>query len=81
MNTAFSPSPKLADWKVLYRAAISETNKSIIPQRIAEAQKAVLAREREIFYGHGTAEEGEALEDAMYTLRAFRTALQHTKAA
>lgn len=81
MNTAFAPLPEHTDWRPLYRAAISETDKSVIPQRIAEAEKAIIARGREIFYDHGTAEEGEALEDALYTLRAFRTALQHAEAA
>ncbi|MBZ5723187.1 MAG: hypothetical protein LAO03_22855 [Acidobacteriia bacterium] len=81
MNTAFPPCPKHTDWKTLYRAAIFESNKSVVPQRVSEAEEAVLARGREIFYGHGTAEEQEALEDALYALRAFRTAWQRTEAA
>ena len=81
MNTAFSPSPKHTDWKTLYTAAILETNKSILPHRVSEAEEAVKARRREIFYDHGTTEEIEDLEDAMYALRAFRTAWQHTNAA
>ena len=81
MNPASPLHPQHTDWKALYRAAISETNKSVIPQRIAEAEKAVLARRREIFYGDGTVEDGEALEDALYALKAFRNALQHTEAA
>jgi hypothetical protein len=41
----------------------------------------VKARGREIFYGNATPEEKEAevLEDALYTLRAFRTARQHSE--
>jgi hypothetical protein len=65
----------------LYRAAILETNKSVLPQRVSVAEEAVRARGREIFYGEGTADEKEALEDALYALRAFRTAWQHTEAA
>ena len=68
-------------WKTLYRAAILETNKSVLPQRISDAEEAILAREREIFYGDGSPEEKEALEDVLYVLRAFRTAWQHTEAA
>jgi hypothetical protein len=34
-----------------------------------------------MFYADGTAEEKEALEDALYALRAFRTAWQHSEAA
>jgi hypothetical protein len=81
MHTAFSPS--LNRWKTLYRAAILETNKGLFPERVSEAEEAVKARGREIFYGYGTLEEKEAevLEDALYTLRAFRTAWQHNETA
>jgi hypothetical protein len=81
MNAAFPPYPNRTDWRTLYRAAILETEKSVVPQRVSEAEEAVIARGREIFYGHSTLEEKEALEDALYGLRAFRTAWQHTEAA
>jgi len=78
MHTASSPS--LNRWKTLYQAAILETNKGLLPQRVSETEEAVKARGRELFYGDGTPEEkeAEALEDALYTLRAFRTAWQHS---
>ena len=82
MHTASSPS--LNRWKTLYQAAILETNKGLLPQRVSEAEEAVKARGREIFYADGTLEDGTlekeaaALEDALYTLRAFRTAWQHS---
>jgi hypothetical protein len=79
MTTAFPPC--LDRWKTLYRAAILETNSRLLPQRVAEAEEAVKARGREIFYGNGTSEEEEALDDALYALRAFRTAWQHSEAA
>ena len=69
------------DWKTLYRAAILETNKSVILQKVSEAERAVLARGRELFYSAGTHEERESLEDALYALRAFRSALEHADAA
>ena len=78
--TAFPPCPN-RNWRTLYRAAILETNSRVLPQRVSEAEEAVLARGREIFYGDGTQEEKEALEDALYALRAFRTAWEHTEAA
>jgi hypothetical protein len=81
MNTAFPLCPADTDWRTLYRAAILESNKSVIPQRVSEAEAAVLARGREVFYGHGTLEEKESLEDALYALRAFKTACQHAEAA
>jgi hypothetical protein len=73
--------PCLNRWKTLYRTAILETNKGLLPQRVSEAEEAVRARGREISYGNGTPEEMEALGDALYTLRAFRTAWQHSEAA
>jgi len=77
----FVPRLEPADWKALYRAAIFETNRSAVMERVSEAEKAVLARGRELYYGHGTLEEKEDLEDALYALRAFRTACEHTLAA
>ena len=71
MTTAFPPRPTHAEWKTLYRAAILETDKTIIPQKVSEAQAALLARGREIFYSPATVGEKEALEDALYALRAF----------
>jgi hypothetical protein len=79
MTPAVSPSLNL--WKTLYRAALLETNTRVLPQRVSEAEEAVRARGREIVYGGGSPEEKEALEDALYALRAFRTAWQHTEAA
>ena len=81
MNMAFPPCLNRTDWKTLYRAAILETNKSALPQRVSKAEEAVIGRRREIFYDHGTLEEKDALEDALYALRAFRSAWQHTEAA
>lgn len=81
MNPVSPTSPERTDWKTLYRAAILETNKSIVPQRVSEAEEAILARGREVFYGHGTSEEKEDLEDMLFVLRAYKTALQHTEAA
>ncbi len=78
MRSAFPPRPNHEEWKSLYRAAILETNRNIIPQKISEAESAVLARGREIFYTGGTSEEKECLEDALYALRAFRSAWEHT---
>jgi hypothetical protein len=81
MDTAFPASPDHADWKTLYRAAILETNKSVILQKVSKAEQAVLARGRELFYSGGTGEEHELLEDVLYALRAFRSAWNHIEAA
>jgi hypothetical protein len=63
------------------KRTILETNKSVLPQRVSEAEEAVIARRREIFYADGAPEEKEALEDALYALRAYRTAWQCIEAA
>lgn len=81
MEKAFPPCPIRTDWKALYRAAILETNRSITPQRVAEAEKAVLARARELSYSHGPLEEKEALEDALYALRALKSNWQYAEAS
>jgi len=81
MNPTVPPYLNRTDWRTLYLAAILETDKSIVPQRVSEAEQAVVRRGREIFYDSATLEEKEALEDALYALRAFRTSWQHTDAA
>jgi hypothetical protein len=81
MNLATPPAAEHGDWKSLYRAAILETNRNIIQHRVSAAERAVLVRRRELFHSSGTREEQESLEDALYALRAFRTAWEHTEAA
>lgn len=77
----FPPRPDRGNWQRLYRAAILETDKNVIPQKVLEAENAVLARGREIFYCYNTLEEQEALEDALYALRAFKSACKPTNNA
>lgn len=66
------PSSNLP-WHVLYRAALFETDRSKVVDRIAEAERAIFAREKELF---GTTvdhfEEDLFLDDALYALRALR---------
>jgi hypothetical protein len=64
MDTAFPARPDHADWNPLYRYAILE-RKSADAQKVSDAEQAVLARGREIFYSIGTREEQESLEDAL----------------
>lgn len=69
------------NWKALYRAAIFEQNTSILPQRVSEAENAVIARTRELFHKSGVREERDELDGALYALRAFRSSYNHLKAA
>jgi len=77
MSTAFPPRPVHADWKSLYRAAVLETDRILSREKVGEAERAVLARARELFYNGGTSEEKESVEDALYLLRAYRNAWEH----
>jgi len=74
MNMNSIPSVCHAQWRYLYHSAILETDKSVLAQRVSEAEKAIVERGRELFYGASTPEEREALDDALYILRALRTA-------
>jgi hypothetical protein len=78
VETTLVSCPPHTDWKVLYKAAILETQKKAIARRVSEAEAAVLARGREVFYNGGSAEEKEALELALYILRAFKAACDCT---
>ena len=52
MSTGISKSPVDSRyWRQLYRAALSEIDKSKLPERIAEAERAVVLRARELFSG------------------------------
>ena len=60
----------------LYSAALFETDSTRAPERIADAEKAIVARARELFSaGADTIEEDQALDDALYALRALRSCL------
>jgi len=74
MSIGISQSPDSSDWRQMYRAALSEVDKSQLRERIAEAEKAVVLRARELFQAAGdNAEETEALDDVMYALHALRS--------
>jgi hypothetical protein len=49
MSTGISKFPDSRYWKQLYRAALSKIDKSKLPERIAEAERAVVLRARELF--------------------------------
>ena len=60
-------------WHHLYHAALFEADRSKVPQRITEAEKAILARIRDLFViTTDHIEEDQVLDDALYALRALR---------
>src|SRR2546421_5047734 len=78
MTTAISKSLDGRYWRELYKAALSEVDQSKLPQRIADAEKAVVLRARELFRAAGdNGEETEALDDVMYALHALRSNYQN----
>ena len=77
MNTAVCKALKIQSWKDLYQAAIVEPDLNKLPERIDEAESALVLRARELFYATGNeAEEGESLDDAMCILHALRNSLE-----
>jgi hypothetical protein len=82
MTNQSASSPLLRAWRELYTAALFETDTNRLPARIADAEKAIVARARELFSsGADTIEEDQALDDALYALRALHTCLELRAAA
>jgi hypothetical protein len=68
-------------WKDLYQAAIVESDLSVLPGRIADAEAALVTRARELFYAAGSdGEEAESLDNAMCILHALRSSLKRRPA-
>lgn len=69
-GVAFSPSKS---WKELYRAALFETDKNRMSERIANAEWALALRARELFHtGREHLQERQAVDAAIYALHALR---------
>jgi hypothetical protein len=76
MTTQTASQSVLRTWREIYTAALFETDKNRIPARIADAEKAIVVRARELFAaGTDTIEEDQALDDALYALRALQSCL------
>ena len=73
-----SQNPHHTEWRVLYRAVILETDSFKKAKRISEAEEAIIEHMRERFRETGAEVGGEreAMDDAMYALRAWKTALE-----
>jgi hypothetical protein len=77
MTHSIGPALSSRNWKELYTAALFENDNGRVPERIAEAERAIIDRARELFSaGCDTIEEDQALEDALYALRALQSCLQ-----
>jgi len=74
-----SPQP-IADyssqrWHAAYMAALFETDRNRMAERITHARHLILLREQQLLAGHVDPGEKNALDRAMYALRALRTCL------
>jgi hypothetical protein len=83
MNQGATTSfPTLTSWRELYKAALFEPNREKLPERIADAERAIVARARELFASSAdTIEEDQALDDALYALRALQSCVTRQTAA
>jgi hypothetical protein len=76
MLSAASQPVAVKVWKDLYVAALLESDEQKIPALIAQAERAIVDRARALFVASGdNIEEEEALDDALYALRALSTCL------
>jgi len=74
---AASQQLEIRAWKRLYTAALFEVDGTKLPERIAQAETALVLRARELFHAPGdNIEEEQALDDAMYALQALRSTYQ-----
>ena len=72
MSTGVAASPS-KNWKELYRAALFETDKNRMAERIANAEWALAVRARELFNtGREHLQERQAVDAAIYALYALR---------
>ncbi len=80
-QTALSSSSMSQNWRALYTAALFETDDHRLAARIADAEKAIVARARELFAAGADTKEDQALDDALYALRALQSCMELRAAA
>jgi hypothetical protein len=62
-------------WKDLYMAALFESDKTKLAERIATAQRAIGARQRALFTSEDDRHERQALDNALFSLQALEACL------
>lgn len=81
MSIVMSCSARPLAWHNLYQAALFETDDNKVPQRIEEAERAILSRMKELFDATTDhIEEDVVLDDALYALRALRSCVRSVAA-
>jgi Cft2 family RNA processing exonuclease len=73
MSTGVAVSPISKSWRELYKAALFETDKNRMSERIAYAEWALALRARELFHtGREHLQERQAVDAAIYALHVLR---------
>jgi hypothetical protein len=75
-STATILYPDVHNWRDLYRAALFETDTAKLASRIASAEQAIVTRGRQLFGAEIKDSEDQALDDALYALRALKSCLR-----
>ncbi len=65
------------NWQNSYRAVLFEKDRHKLPNRIAQAEKEIISRGRELLKSSQGINELDALDAALDGLRAFRLSLRH----
>ena len=82
MNTGVCKALDAQSWRVLYHIAMCESDVHKLPERIADAESAIVLRAQQLFYTHGDSnEEQESLDDALCILHALRSSLKRRPTA
>jgi len=77
MQTGRAKPSRTNHWRELYATALLDTHTARITERIAQAEAAILQRERELRALSGDhIDEQQTLDDAMYTLGALRKTVE-----
>lgn len=69
------PLAKGKDWKSLYLAALFETDRAKLPQKIATAQIAISAQRRHLVLSGTDIRERHTLDNALFSLEALKNCL------
>ncbi len=77
MATSGNLSARAWGWQELYVAALMEPDNDRMTARIADAERVILERARELLKAsRDNIQEEQALDDALYALRALKTCLE-----
>ena len=74
-------SPQAVSWRGLYLQALFETDRKKAPSLIAEAERALVYRERELFENPQGTPEREAVNNALHALHALKNCIGSKSAA